>query len=84
MLYLLILLGNKTDLENERKISSKEASEFAKVNWLFAATEISAKEDLRIEEAFLTLIRAGAYPEGLVRLEPPPRNFSEVLAKGKI
>lgn len=51
-----ILLGNKCDLENERKVSKKEAEDFAqKIGSKYF--EISAKNNANIEKAFEELIR---------------------------
>ncbi len=52
-----IFKGNKIDLKAQRKISFEEANKFAKENFLLASMEISAKDNLRIEDSFLTLTR---------------------------
>ena len=51
-----LLIGNKCDLDDQRKVSQSEAKEFAKkigVNFL----ETSAKDTINIEEAFQCLVR---------------------------
>jgi hypothetical protein len=50
------LIGNKTDLESQRKISFAEASGYAKKNGLIYM-EVSAKSSYNIQEAFLDLTR---------------------------
>jgi small GTP-binding protein len=60
----VILLGNKTDLENERKISSEEASELAlENNYIFMET--SCLEDNNVADAFETLIE-NTYRETII------------------
>ena len=51
-----LLIGNKCDLDDQRKVSQSEAKDFAKkigVNFL----ETSAKDTINIEEAFQCLVR---------------------------
>ena len=48
---LSFLVGNKTDLEKERKVSTNEAEEFAKKKELFFL-ETSAKDNNNIEKMF--------------------------------
>ena len=51
----VILLGNKTDLENKRKVESKEASDFALENeYMFMET--SCLKNTNVANAFETLI----------------------------
>ena len=51
----IILLGNKTDLENERKISPEEGANFAlKNNYIFMET--SCLKNTNVADAFETLI----------------------------
>ena len=51
----IILLGNKTDLENERKIPSEEGANFAlKNNYIFMET--SCLKNTNVADAFSTLI----------------------------
>ena len=50
----ILLIGNKTDLEEERQVSYEEGKKFAEkqgLNFL----EISAKEYKKVEKAFNTL-----------------------------
>ena len=51
---VLILIGNKIDMENERQVSHEEASDFAK-KYKMKYFETSAKNGFRIEEAFHNL-----------------------------
>lgn len=50
----VLLVGNKTDLENERQVSSEQGKAFAKKEGL-NFIEISAKDYKKVEGAFNTL-----------------------------
>ena len=50
-----ILVGNKSDIENERNVSSEEALLFSKENGFLNYFETSAKNNKNIEEIFLTI-----------------------------
>lgn len=51
-----VLVGNKTDLEDERKVTKEEGEELAKqLNAQFM--EASAKKKINVEEMFITLVR---------------------------
>lgn len=52
----IILLGNKCDMSNERKISTAKAKEWADEEKLIY-DEVSAKEDIHIDEAFIHVTR---------------------------
>ena len=52
----IILLGNKCDLVSERKVPSNKAKDWADEEKI-AYEEISAKDDIRIEEAFIQATR---------------------------
>lgn len=49
---VILMIGNKADLENSREVSTKEAREFAVANRLFFM-ELSAKNYAEVENAFL-------------------------------
>ena len=49
-----ILVGNKLDLSNKRKVEKNKAEEFAKNNGM-TFLEISAKDNINIKEAFLRI-----------------------------
>ena len=51
----VILLGNKTDLKDERKISLKSGADLAKENG-FIFMETSCKDNYNVSDAFTTLI----------------------------
>ena len=51
----VILLGNKTDLKDERKISLKSGTDLAKENG-FIFMESSCKDNYNVSDAFTTLI----------------------------
>ena len=50
-----VMVGNKIDLEDERKISTKEASDFA-AGYKMKYFEASAKKDIGIAKFFETLM----------------------------
>ena len=51
-----LLIGNKNDLESERKITYDEGKDFASINWM-EFFETSAKTAYKVQEAFETLTR---------------------------
>lgn len=52
---ILMLVGNKSDLEKDRQVTLEEALEYAKVNDL-VFMETSALESINVENAFDSLI----------------------------
>uniref|UniRef100_A0A3B5MK05 Ras-related protein Rab-19 n=1 Tax=Xiphophorus couchianus TaxID=32473 RepID=A0A3B5MK05_9TELE len=54
---LLVLIGNKCDLEEEREVPFEKACNLAKERGILAALETSAKESQNVEEAFLMMAR---------------------------
>jgi len=52
----MVLIGNKSDLENQRKITEKEASDYAKDNNMELILT-SAKTGQNVEDAFIILTR---------------------------
>uniref|UniRef100_A0A3Q3W3H0 Ras-related protein Rab-19 n=1 Tax=Mola mola TaxID=94237 RepID=A0A3Q3W3H0_MOLML len=54
---LLVLMGNKCDLQEERQVQFEEACNLAKNNGILAALETSAKESQNVEEAFMMMAR---------------------------
>ena len=53
---LKILVGNKCDLESERKISYEQGKEFAK-QYGMQFLETSAKNSINVDEAFITITK---------------------------
>ncbi len=53
---IIILIGNKSDLEHERKVAYEEGVKFAEDNELLMYMECSAKENINVKKAFETLI----------------------------
>jgi GTPase SAR1 family protein len=54
---VILLVGNKCDLETEREVSYEEGEEFAQKNGLIYV-EASAKTSQNVEEAFKSSARA--------------------------
>ncbi|KAL1820403.1 hypothetical protein DCAR_0416736 [Daucus carota subsp. sativus] len=52
---VIILLGNKNDLEDERAVSTEDAKEFAQQEGLFFL-ETSALQATNVEDAFMTVL----------------------------
>ncbi|BFG35514.1 ras-related protein Rab11A [Prunus yedoensis var. nudiflora] len=52
---VIILIGNKSDLENQRAVPTEDAKEFAQKEGLFFL-ETSALESTNVESAFLTVL----------------------------
>ncbi|KAK8479649.1 hypothetical protein V6N13_021263 [Hibiscus sabdariffa] len=52
---VIILIGNKSDLENQRAVPTEDAKEFAQKEGLFFL-ETSALESTNVETAFLTVL----------------------------
>ncbi|XP_073336906.1 ras-related protein Rab-19-like [Pagrus major] len=54
---VLVLIGNKSDLEQERHVQFEEACNLSKERGILAALETSAKESQNVEEAFMMMAR---------------------------
>lgn len=52
---VIMLIGNKTDLEDQRAVPTEDAKEFAQKEGLFFL-ETSAMEATNVEDAFLTVL----------------------------
>lgn len=52
---IIILIGNKTDLENQRAVPTEDAKEFAEKEGLFFM-ETSALQATNVESAFVTVL----------------------------
>ena len=55
--YILVLIGNKTDLEKERVVSKEKIEEFCKDNQIENYYEASAKTGENVHEIFKDLVR---------------------------
>jgi Ras-related protein Rab-7A len=52
-----VVLGNKIDRENERKVDSREAKDWCSNNNNIGFYETSAKEGVSVEQAFLEIAK---------------------------
>lgn len=66
----IILIGNKCDMTAERKVSKENAKTWAE-NEKLIFDEVSAKEDIRIEEAFMQATRLCMNREEYIRPSLP-------------
>ena len=66
-----MIIGHKADCDAERQVSSREGSQFAKVNGL-KYMETSAKNGKNVEDCFLTIAKDIYHllEEGKVKMEP--------------
>ena len=76
----IVLIGNKSDLESERKIPKEEGIKEAKNNG-FPFFETSCKENINIEEAINTIVSMITDERGQIKKE---RNESVQLEKKKL
>ncbi|XP_047430652.1 ras-related protein Rab-19-like [Mugil cephalus] len=63
---VLVLIGNKCDLEEDRHVRFEEACNLAKERGILAALETSAKESQNVEEAFIMMARELLTRNGLI------------------
>lgn len=63
---VLVLIGNKCDLEDERQVPFQKACSMAKERGILAALETSAKESQNVEEAFMMMARELLARNGLL------------------
>jgi Ras-related protein Rab-2A len=75
----IILVGNKTDLDEMRQVTTKEGEAFAKANGILFI-ETSAKQAQNVEEAFM--IPAKVIYEKLVAKEISPEDPSNGVQRG--
>ncbi|XP_029017704.1 ras-related protein Rab-19-like [Betta splendens] len=62
---VLVLIGNKSDLEDQRQVPFVKACDLAKERGILAALETSAKESQNVEEAFFMMARELLHRNGL-------------------
>ena len=53
----IVLVGNKTDLVDERVVTTKQGEEFAKLNKVNKFIESSAKEGINTQSTFIDIAR---------------------------
>ncbi|XP_034090182.1 ras-related protein Rab-19-like [Gymnodraco acuticeps] len=72
---VLVLIGNKCDLEKERQVQFEDACNLSKEKEILAALETSAKESQNVDEAFIMMARELLSRNGLnVQQEDSERN----------
>ena len=73
-----ILVGNKCDMENERKVSYEQGKDFA-TQFKMQFFETSAKESKNVEEAFLAMTKEVI--QSLVNTNSTPKKETVVVSK---
>ena len=73
-----ILVGNKCDMENERKVSYEQGKDFA-AQFKMQFFETSAKESKNVEEAFLAMTKEVI--QGLGNTSSTPKKETVVVSK---
>lgn len=59
----VVLVGNKSDLEEQREVSTQEARDLAK-SWGASFIESSARNNVNVDECFFELVRSLRKLEG--------------------
>ncbi|XP_057711057.1 ras-related protein Rab-19 isoform X2 [Corythoichthys intestinalis] len=72
---VLVLIGNKCDLESEREVLFEDACSLAKERGALAALETSAKEGQNVEESFMMMARELLSRNGLQVQQDELENF---------
>jgi small GTP-binding protein len=67
----IVLVGNKCDLESQRKVSTQRAKELAE-QWKCAFLETSAKEKINTSQVFTEIVKTIRKSEVVVREVQPP------------
>uniref|UniRef100_A0A7N8YGH7 Ras-related protein Rab-19 n=1 Tax=Mastacembelus armatus TaxID=205130 RepID=A0A7N8YGH7_9TELE len=70
---VLVLIGNKCDLEQDRQVQFEQACDLAKEKGILAALETSAKVMSNVEEAFLMMARELLSRNGLSVQQGDPK-----------
>ncbi|XP_034019297.1 ras-related protein Rab-19-like [Thalassophryne amazonica] len=80
---VLVLIGNKCDLEKQRQVHFQEACTLATEKGILAALETSAKESQNVEEAFVMMARELLARNGhhFQKGEPETTNTSRVTLR---
>ncbi|XP_077565278.1 ras-related protein Rab-19-like [Stigmatopora nigra] len=73
---VLVLIGNKCDLESEREVLFEDACSLAKERGALAALETSAKESQNVEESFVLMARELLSRNGLQVQQDEFENFN--------
>ena len=72
----IIIVGNKCELEEERKVSKEEAENFCLSNKV-PFLEVSALKDINVKETFLTVAK------GMLRIKFPEKYKNSGKNRGK-
>ncbi|XP_078126099.1 ras-related protein Rap-2a-like [Sander vitreus] len=61
----IVVIGNKTDRQNERQVSSKDVLSTMELDWNHSFVESSAKDNVNVLEAFKELLQQANLPSRL-------------------
>ncbi|XP_016886391.1 ras-related protein Rab-19-like [Cynoglossus semilaevis] len=78
---VLILIGNKSDLVEDRKVLFEEACTLAENNSVLAALETSAKEAQNVEAAFNLMARELLARNGMTIVDESPQDQSQFMLR---
>ncbi|KAM8891799.1 ras-related protein Rab-19 isoform 2-T2 [Spinachia spinachia] len=76
---VLILIGNKSDLQAQRQVLFEDACTLAEKNSVLAALETSAKEAQNVEAAFILMARELLARNGMAIVDEIPQNSPQFL-----
>ncbi|XP_037307525.1 ras-related protein Rab-19 isoform X1 [Pungitius pungitius] len=76
---VLILIGNKSDLQAQRQVLFEDACTLAENNSVLAALETSAKEAQNVEAAFILMARELLARNGMTIVEEIPQNSPQFM-----
>ena len=74
-----ILVGNKCDMENERKVTVEQGKEFA-AQYGMKFFETSAKESTNVSDSFIAMTREIIKSANSKKSPPTPKNNNVVVA----
>ncbi|XP_010893447.1 ras-related protein Rab-19 [Esox lucius] len=78
---VLCLIGNKSDMESERRVLFQEACSMAEERGILAALETSAKENQNVDDAFMMMARELLARNGMDVQQRAPSDSPRVLLR---